>query len=134
MPYTKALEFAHASVMCFEKFGDYQGTWIAKVYYQGKHGWVTGYYGSCSGCDAFEGEFGYTYHICSEYGEAYNPIDSMNFSYKCERCKELKDRFYAFGKEYLDNILTKEQMLEKAKTHSDWDDEVQKMIEFIEKG
>lgn len=47
-------------VLYYHEFGSYQGEWIllardkARTYYI-----YTGYYGSCSGCDSFEAEFGY---------------------------------------------------------------------------
>ena len=60
MSYQEALEAAGATVHAFEFFGSYQGDWWAKVTYNGETGWVHGSYGSCSGCDAFEAEFGFS--------------------------------------------------------------------------
>lgn len=59
MAYRAALEAAGAEVHEFQEFGSYQGDWIAKVTFKGETGFVRGSYGSCSGCDAFESEFGY---------------------------------------------------------------------------
>jgi hypothetical protein len=57
--YREALEAAGANVLAFEHFGDWQGSWLALVEYNGERGWVHGSYGSCDHCDAFEAEFGY---------------------------------------------------------------------------
>lgn len=84
MSYESALEAAGAKVLAFETFGDYQGTWVAKVEYNGEVGYVEGSYGSCSGCDAFEGEFGY--------------------------CDPSPEALAAFGKAYLDGVFSAEQM------------------------
>lgn len=59
MSYKEALEAAGATVHAMENFGSYQGDWQAKVTYDEKTGWIQGCFGSCSGCDAFEGEIGW---------------------------------------------------------------------------
>ncbi len=51
--YRQALEAAGATVLDFECFGSYQGVWIACL----SNGWIIDYYGSCTGCDAFEATF-----------------------------------------------------------------------------
>jgi hypothetical protein len=58
MSYASALKAAGATVHQFSQFGDYSGQWFAKVTHNGETGWVQGWYGSCSHCDSFEGEFG----------------------------------------------------------------------------
>lgn len=85
--YCKALRAAGAEVLVWDEFGSYQGDWLAKVVYKGKIGFIRGGYGSCSGCDAFEGEFGWGDNKKSDYNE----------------------RLIKFGQEYLDNMKTKEQ-------------------------
>src|SRR5574340_1404036 len=67
MSYQEAMEAAGAEVVAFEQFGSYQGAWRAKVRYKGETGWVQGSYGSCSGCDAFEAEFGWYEDACDEH-------------------------------------------------------------------
>lgn len=57
--YDELLKVAGCKVIAYERFGSYQGDWIAKVEYEGKIGFIHDYYGSCSGCDALEGEFCY---------------------------------------------------------------------------
>jgi hypothetical protein len=59
MGYSSALVAAGCEVLEFEEFGDYQGSWYALVKLDNEIGLVEGSYGSCSGCDAFEGELGY---------------------------------------------------------------------------
>jgi len=60
MGYSESLEAAGAKVIAYEQFGSYQGDWGAYVELNGNKYIITGSYGSCSGCDAFEAEFGYT--------------------------------------------------------------------------
>ena len=45
-----------------EKFGSYQGRLAAKLRIDGQEGprYIIDYYGSCSGCDSFEAEFGWS--------------------------------------------------------------------------
>ena len=59
MSYKSALIAAGAEVLEFKFFGQYSGTWYAKVKYEGETGWTFGWYGSCTVCDSFEAEFGY---------------------------------------------------------------------------
>lgn len=65
--YAKALRAAGAEVHHFRSFGSYQGEWWAQITYKDETGWVTGSYGSCSGCDAFEGEFGWSSENVPDY-------------------------------------------------------------------
>lgn len=87
MSYAEALEAAGAVVIEFEEFGSYQGDWWAKVRYKGVEGWVCGSYGSCSGCDAFEAEFGWDARDRDDY----------------------KTRLAAFGAGYLEDLRTQEE-------------------------
>jgi len=109
--YHKALVAAGAKVHVIEYFGSYQGDWWAKVTYEGKTGWVHDYYGSCSGCDSFEGTFGWN--------------DDKDPGYL--------EKLSAFGKSYLDNILTTEEALAEAEKHSSWDLSADDMVAFIKK-
>lgn len=105
MGYREALEAAGAVVHEYEQFGSYQGDWWARVTYQDKTGWVSGSYGSCSVCDAFEGEFGW-----------YKPT---------------QERLAAFGQEYLDNFMTQEEAEKSAARNLDWDYDAKEMFDFI---
>ena len=107
MGYEQAIEKAGATVHCFEHFGSYQGEWWAKVTNQGKTGWISGYYGSCSGCDAYEAEFG------------YEDTDDAKLA--------------AFGIEYLEDIKTQEEAEKSASQNISWDHEAEEMVAFIKK-
>lgn len=59
MSYQLALEAAGCEVLDFVEFGCYQGEWLALIRKDGVLGVCEGSYGSCSGCDSFEAEFGW---------------------------------------------------------------------------
>lgn len=130
MGYQAAMEAAGAVVHEFEQFGSYQGAWWAKVTYNGETGWVSGYYGSCSGCDAFQGEFGFISDRCNEH----EWDDEQNE--ECEECKksalEYNQRLATFGKEYLDQIIDSEQAITEAKRNIEWDLEAVNMVKWLE--
>lgn len=85
MSYEEALQAAGAEVLEFEQFGSYQGDWWAKVRYKDELGWVQGSYGSCSGCDAFESEFGCAEDYCSEHAYQHND--------DCPACQDAKKKW-----------------------------------------
>lgn len=111
MSYELALGAAGAEVLEFQSFGSYQGDWWAYVRYKKKHGWVTGSFGSCSVCDAFEAEFGWSDNEKPDY----------------------EKRMKAFGLTYLDPLLTQEEAEMEATRNLDWDHEAKEMLEFIKK-
>jgi hypothetical protein len=106
--YELALTAAGAIVHNFEQFGSYQGRWVAYVTYQNKTGWVTDYYGSCSGCDNFEADVGYK-------------TDEPDYP----------KRVIDFGKKYLEEILTQDEMEKIAREHSTYDLEDQRMLNYV---
>lgn len=112
MGYKEALEAAGAKVLQFQEFGSYQGTWLAEVDYEGKVGWIEGAYGSCSGCDSFEAEFGWDDDEKPDYQE----------------------RLAEFGKGYLCGFVTKDHLVsiytEKCKGEYAWEDD-QKILEWL---
>jgi hypothetical protein len=130
MEYKEALEYGGAVVHCFESFGSYQGDWWAKVTYQNITGWVHGYFGSCSGCDALQSEFDCDSHVCKN-NDYYTPIWE-GFIDGCEECEKIKIRFSEFGKKYLDEILTQEQAELQASENIEWDDDATEMLKFIQ--
>lgn len=86
MAYQESLIAAGADVKEFKHFGSYQGTWLALL----SDGTVSeGSYGSCSGCDSFEAEFG-----CSER-------EDKNYLVKLA----------SFGKQYLENLETLDEII-----------------------
>ena|ERR1700758_3187389 len=115
MGYQTALEAAGAEVHAFQEFGDYQGTWLAKVTYDGETGWIEGSYGSCSGCDAFEAEFDYS------YGDEDN---------------DYQERLKLFGESYLTVVTTQDHQVSlyerQVSDASTWyADEAREMLEFV---
>lgn len=111
MSYQAALEAAGAEVLAFEHFGSYQGDWIAEVKYRGEHGFVCGSYGSCSGCDSFEAEFGY-------YDEENDP--------------KYQERLKQFGLNYVDPLLPYEKVLADMSENLDWDYDAREAVAWLE--
>lgn len=129
MDYEDALRFGGATVHEYESFGSYQGEWVAKVTYEGKTGWVSGNYGSCSGCDALQSEFGYNHHKCGN-DSRYEPVWD-GFRDGCPECQSVKQRFIDFGKEYLEEILTQEEIEKIVSKHIEWDMEAEVMLKYV---
>ncbi|UWJ04756.1 hypothetical protein CUB19_gp38c [Stenotrophomonas phage CUB19] len=131
MGYEQALEAAGAKVIAFEEFGSYQGDWYALVGYNGEIGWVNGSYGSCSACDAFEGEFGFRGYSGGDGFWDYEtdqyraPTDAERAAYQTK----LAD----FGKTYLDGMMTQEQAEQAVSQYTEWDSEATAMLSFIRK-
>jgi len=109
MSYEKAMEAAGAKIIAFENFGSYQGEWWALVSYEGQSGWVNGSFGSCSGCDAFESEFG------------WNDEDKPDY----------QERLAEFGKGYLETLMSQFEAVEVASKNISWDVEAEDMVKFI---
>lgn len=108
--YEKALTAAGVAVTDFEQFGSYQGDWWARVRFpNGETYFVTGSYGSCSGCDAFDAEFG------------WNDDEKPGYLHR------LRD----FGREYLTNCFTPEQAIQEASRNLEWDSGAQQMVDWI---
>jgi hypothetical protein len=105
MGYSEALEAAGAKVKDYEQFGDYQGTWIAVLE---DNTVVIGGYGSCSGCDAFEAEFGWSDRdSCDEH--RYDARDN------CTACQNASERYIQklaeFGQSYLTSAATLDEAI-----------------------
>lgn len=97
--YKLALHAAGVDVLDYESFGSYQGEWWAKVKFPNDELYfVNGYFGSCSGCDSFEAEFGWRDDERPDYAH------------------RLKD----FGRDYLETCYTREQAIEKASEMVEW--------------
>lgn len=103
--YEAALEAAGATVLRFEQFGSYQGDWLAQV---GPDAYVRGSYGSCSGCDAFEAEFGFD-----------------------EKRADYQTRLAAFGKEYLDTTYTRDELVKEFTKQSTWDMDAKEILTWL---
>ena len=108
--YHWALEIGGAKVLAFNSFGTYQGDWYAKIEFNGKQGWVHGYYGTCEYCDAFDSEVGYS--------------DKEGYE---------KKKVVKLAASYLSEIKTYEEVLAIAQKDASWDLDAKKAIEFIQK-
>ena len=100
MSYQDSLVAAGARVLAFQEFGDWQGSWVALVEYQGQRGWVQGAYGSCDYCDAFQSEFSW----------------DSDFA-----CQDVQEQLVQFGRCYLNDLQTTEQILRQYDADADWD-------------
>jgi hypothetical protein len=106
MGYQRSLEAAGATVIAYESFGCYQGDWWAKVQYNDNIGWVHGWYGSCSVCDAFESEFGWD--------------DNID-----------QNKLAEFGRSYLEPLYSQEEAEKIAAKDIKWDLDAKEMLQFI---
>jgi hypothetical protein len=128
MSYEKALEAAGATIHQFKDFGSYQGEWFALVTYNGDTGWIQGSFGSCSHCDAFEGEFGWDEHEwCDQH--SYDPQAD------CIGCQKAKAKYQIklanFGKGYLDGLQQGTAILASLDKQSEWDSESHEAAAWI---
>lgn len=132
-PYAYAIKKAGAEVHIFGEFGDYQGTWCAKVTYQNITGWVIGSYGSCSGCDTFEAEFEYSshYHENDDNECLVSWYDLDDFDVNCEKCLELEERLIRFGMHYIIAMMTQEEAERSLGQHVAYSLEDQEALLFI---
>ncbi len=129
MSYQVAMEAAGATVHDFESFGSYQGDWWARVTLpDGREGWINGSFGSCSGCDAFEAEFGWgDDEWCEEH--SYKHVDAC---LACQdRKKDYTEKLARFGSGYLDGLLSQEAAEAAASANLEWDSDAQAMLDFI---
>lgn len=70
--------FGH-ELIYFEKYGSYQGEWLMVSFLDDEYYIWKGWYGSCSGCDAYEAEFSWredslTRGRMKEFCENYDPF------------------------------------------------------------
>lgn len=131
MGYKKCLELAGAVVIDYEEFGSYQGDWLAYVEYKGKKGFIKDYYGSCSGCDAYEAEFGFHDHDCVD--EKYYSPHYSGYKDNCKLCQAEKLKAIKFGEDYLENILSYDEVLKNVSENLEWDGDANNMLEFVKK-
>ena len=129
MSYQEALSAAGAEVLDFEQFGSYQGDWWAKVRYEGKESWVNGAFGSCSGCDSFEAEFGWDEGHCEAH--KYDDKGSVG-CHQCAEAAELYEKRLAdFGRGFLSDLRTQEEAEAEASRNIEWDHDAEKMLSWI---
>lgn len=125
--YQQALEAAGAVVHEFKEFGSYQGDWFARVTYNGETGWIHGYFGSCSGCDSFEAEFGWADEDCDQHRYQHNDA--------CLGCQEAKakhkEKLAAFGKTYCEGVGSLDGVLAELDKNSQWDSDSKEAAAWI---
>lgn len=108
--YASALAATGVVVLDFEEFGSYQGDWWSEVKFpNGEVYYVNGSYGSCSGCDSFEAEFG------------WDDGDKPDYLH---RLKE-------FGLDYLTDCMTLDQAIDQAGRNLSWDMDAQEMVNWL---
>lgn len=112
MSYQETLEAAGATILEYEEFGDYQGTWYAVVNHDGDIYLTSGSYGSCSGCDALQGDIGYD-------------LDSDSDEYK--------ERMKLFGEGYLGDPHDIDKEIADSEETSKWDLDSIKVVEFLKR-
>ncbi len=128
MSYQDAITAAGATILAFENFGSYQGDWWAKVSHNGTTGFVHGYFGSCSGCDAFEREFDSGNGQCEEHRWDDEPAPCV----ACDAALiDYQKRLKEFGEGYLEKILTPAEAVAEASENLDWDTDAQEMVDWI---
>lgn len=116
MGYAHALRTAGAEVVDFKEIGSYQGTWGAVVDFQGQRSLVTGYYGSCSVCDAYQAQFGwssdepyYNHETDKYYINQWSDEEITKETHDAILEKE-KQELIDFGMSYLRNPMSKEDV------------------------
>lgn len=135
--YESTLEAAGAEVLSFKEFGSYQGEWLAKVNFNNEIGWVRGYYGSCSGCDALQAEFNYTDEPEFYQGKWYKNGNTWDDEYviteeEAQREKQLfQDRLCNFGKSYLDALYSQDMIEKLVSENIEWDSSAEDMLKFV---
>lgn len=112
MGYQSSLEANGIVIKEFKEFGDYQGNWFA-VTEDGNV--ISGSYGSCSGCDAFQAEIDYGSGGSSEsngkyYDGNYNECSKEEY----ERLQiDYNERLKKFGQSYIDSAETIEEIIKR---------------------
>ena len=109
MSYESALVAAGADVIAIKYFGSYQGDWWAKVKWNDEIQYINGCFGSCSGCDAFECELGWSDRDDPDY----------------------EQRLADFGRTYLECSYTFDQAIENAGRYSDWDSDAAEAVAWL---
>lgn len=105
MGYKSALEAAGAKVQDYQRFGDWHGSWYAKVEYEGETRLIGGAYGSCTYCDPYESAFGYD-----------DPTP---------------EKLVEFGRDYLDDPLVPEVEITSAREQSEYDLDAKEMLIWL---
>lgn len=136
MGYQQALEAAGATVVDFREFGSYQGDWFAIL---DNGNIVSGGYGSCSGCDAYQAEFDYTEgpYKDDETGKFYKErwdYEEITESEYNERLSAIQKKLSDFGQGYLNGAETLDECTARYQRKVDdeyaWDDD-KEILEWL---
>jgi hypothetical protein len=136
MSYQQAITAAGAKVLDTLYAGSYQGTWGSIVEFEGKKGLVTGAFGSCSHCDAFQSEFDdWMWHMPREregkYFDDYG--DEITKEQYDQEHQAYQNRLVEFGMSYLKVIQDKwdvENQLKNRPEDEWWDDEMGQLLRW----
>lgn len=116
--YEDSLWATGVKVLAFSEFGDYQGTWWARIEFpNGEKYFVKDHFGSCSVCDSFQAEFDGRY-VDDTWTSAKDMPDYLH---------KLRD----FGRQFLADCRTTEQALAEAAENSSWDMEAETVVAWI---
>ena len=119
LDYQTCLEAAGLTVHTIEHFGSYQGDWWAHVTLpDGRKGFVHGYYGSCSGCDALEGAFGYGF---GNYEGGHTTFTDEEWAAVADFGKSEAEEFYP----------TLEAAIKEAGRYSEWDMTAKEVVAWL---
>ena len=127
--YETCLSAAGATVHAIEYMGSYQGIWIADATLpDGRRGFINGYYGSCSGCDALQAELDYNFHVCvgADDGDYHTEIPG------CPTCAENLRQMQEFGARYFDDLKTRDETLDELRKDAEWSSDASEAITWIE--
>lgn len=125
--YEDIIRRIYDEVLFYKEYGSYQGDWLAKVKKGDEEFWLWGWYGSCSGCDWFQGEANYP---------QYWDFEDSDFDCFFEKVKkETKRLIKLFVDDYDANKFTKEELMTYLEnTLKEWDDDDQReMLEDVKK-
>ena len=117
MGYAYALRTAGATIIEYKETGSYQGTWGAVVDFNGQRSLVTGYYGSCSHCDAYQSQFErysndepvFDEETGKYYSNWYKEQEITKEAYDADQ-EDQKQALIDFGMSYLRHPMTKEDV------------------------
>lgn len=136
MSYQQAMTAAGAKVLDTLYAGSYQGTWGSIVEFEGKKGLVTGAFGSCSFCDAFQSEFECRmYDLPQHKGGKYFDTwgDEITKEQYDQEHQAYNKRLADFGMSYLKVIQDKwdvENQLKNRPEDEWWDDEMGELLRW----
>lgn len=139
MGYQEAIEANGVEVIEFKMFGSYQGDWVA-ILKDGR--FIHGSYGSCSGCDAFEAEFGWKDEVVVKQDNGKYYRGNCRWSESDEVTEDEANllnqkhilKLQKFGESYLESAETKEEIIQRFQRKCDgeypWHDDLE-ILEWL---